>query len=60
MKEKILNLVDDLVADLLYYGREEDVELPLGSIEKAIENGEVTEQEIVTQFHQSFFDGIKN
>jgi len=60
MKEKILNLVDDLVADLLYYGRKEDGELPLGSIEKAIEDGEITEQDIVTQFHQSFSDGIKN
>ncbi|MEE9374509.1 MAG: hypothetical protein V3V00_15750 [Saprospiraceae bacterium] len=50
MKEKILKTVSDLVADFLYYDRKEDEELPKGSIEKAIHDGEITIDEIVERF----------
>jgi len=53
-KELILNTVKDLVADLMYYGRKEDEDLPLGAIEKAIEDGIITEDEIIEQFRKEF------
>ena len=49
-KQRILNLVEDLVGRMYYYDRKEDPELPVGSIQHAIDEGEITEQEIVDQF----------
>lgn len=50
MKDKIINAIDDLVADFLYYDRKEDDDLPNGAIESAIERGEITVDEIVDHF----------
>ena len=50
IKESILLTVDDLVSDFLYYDRKEDEELPRGEIEKAINNGDITIDEIVNYF----------
>jgi len=50
IKESILLKVDDLVSDFLYYDRKEDEELPRGEIEKAINNGDITIDEIVSYF----------
>lgn len=50
MKDLILGHVKDLVADLLWYDRKEDEDLPRGAIEKAIEDGEITAEEIIEQF----------
>ena len=49
-REAIAATVDDLVVELLYYGRKEDKELPLGEIEEAVACGEVTVEEIVDLF----------
>ena len=49
-KELILMTVEDLIGNLLYYGRKEDETLPRGEIEEAIEKGEITIDEIVGQF----------
>lgn len=38
IREKIEGLVSDTVADFLYYDRNEDEDLPRGSIEQAIKN----------------------
>ena len=46
----ILNTIDDLVSDFLYYNRKEDEELPTDSIHDAIENGEISIDEIVRVF----------
>jgi hypothetical protein len=53
---KILAMVDDLVADFLYYDRKEDEEFPRGAIEAAIANGEISIDEIVDQFRKSIED----
>lgn len=46
----ILDTVTDLVSDFMYYGRKDDEELPRGAIEDAIEQGEITIDEIVEAF----------
>lgn len=49
-KDVILGVVGDLVADFMYYDRKEDECLPRGAIEKAIEVGAITEDEIIEKF----------
>ena len=49
-KDVILGVVGDLVADFMYYDRKEDDCLPRGAIEKAIEVGAITEDEIIEKF----------
>ena len=49
-RDKILRVADDLASSFLYYDRKEDEDLPVGSIEEAIHNGEVTVDEIVEAF----------
>ena len=51
-KKKILLTIEDLFVDWLYYDRKEDYELPLGSIKEAIEQGEITKDEIILAFHR--------
>lgn len=49
-KQLILDNVEDLVSDFLYYDRKEDEELPRGSVEEAIKLGEISSQEIIDHF----------
>lgn len=53
MKELILNYVEDLVTSFLYYDRKEDEDLPVGAIERAIENNEITIEEISKKFSEA-------
>lgn len=46
----IVDTVTDLVSDLLYYDRKEDEQLPRGAIEEAIQQDEITVDEIVEVF----------
>lgn len=57
-RERILNEVEYLVSQFLYYGRKEDDDLPVGSIEAAVHNGEISETEIVTRFTDSLRKGL--
>lgn len=50
MKQLVLDSIEDLVSDLLYYYRKEDEELPEGEIESLLENGELTIDEMVNAF----------
>ncbi len=50
IKKLIEDTVDDLVGDFLYYDRQDDEELEQGVIEAAIEDGVITEEEIVEMF----------
>lgn len=45
-----MNTISDLVSSLLYYDRKEDEEMPRGAIEKMIDDGEVTVDEMVAKF----------
>ena len=58
MKKLILDTIDDMIADFLYYDRKEDDQLPQGAIERAIESGEITEQDIVDAFARSLRQGL--
>lgn len=58
-KELIIANVKDLVSSLLYYDRKEDVDLPRGAIQEAIENGEITINEIQAVFQEELEDSLK-
>ena len=49
-RDLILGVADDLMSRFLYYDRKEDDDLPVGAIEKAIVDGEVSVDEIVERF----------
>lgn len=57
-RQAILDTIDDLVSDFLYYDRKEDEDLPRGAIESAIKNGEITSKEIVEHFAAALQNGI--
>lgn len=50
MKEKILDTLEDVVMNFLYYDRKSDEDLPMGVIEETIKNGLITVDEIVAKF----------
>jgi len=52
-RELILAVASDLMAKFLYYDRKEDEELFLGCIEAAIDNEEITVQEILNVFEKN-------
>ena len=49
-REIIEAVASDLMSDFMYYDRKEDEDLPVGAIEKAIEDGEITIEEILDIF----------
>lgn len=57
-RELIMASVSDAVADLIYYNRKEDEELPLGAIEDAIADKEITVDEIVSAFRAALEKGL--
>lgn len=52
MKELILGLIGDLVKDFTYYDRKECETLTEDQLDKAIESGEVTIDEMVAEFRK--------
>ena len=50
MNKIIEATIKDLVSDFLYYDRKEDESLPMGEIEKEIENGNLSVSDIVNVF----------
>ncbi len=57
-RQHIEDNVSDMVVKFLYYDRKEDQDLPRGAIEQAIRNGEISVQDIVTQFAEELQRGI--
>ena len=51
-KQAILDTVDDLVSNFLWYGRKEDEDLPRGEIEKAIKSGVISIKDITDKFEE--------
>lgn len=49
-RQAILDTVADLASSFMYYDRKEDEALPRGAIEEAIQEGEITVDEIVEDF----------
>ncbi len=58
MKDLILNEVEFIVSNFLYYDRKDCENLPVGEIDIAIDNGVVTIDEIVEQFRSSLKAGL--
>lgn len=52
VKARIIGCVEDLVGAFLYYDRKEDEDLPIGAIEKAISDGDISVDEITAQFRK--------
>jgi len=58
-RDLILGEISDRVADLLYYNRKEDEELPVGEIEKAIASGEISVDEMAAKFREVIEESLK-
>jgi hypothetical protein len=58
MDINIENTIKDLVSSFLYYDRKEDEELPVGEIERALDEGEITVDEIIKIFADSLKKGL--
>lgn len=52
MKTKILNTIEDLVSDFVYYGIKDDNELTVKKLNKSVESGEITVDEMVSEFRK--------
>ena len=58
-REIIIDVLDDVVSDFLYYDRKESESLPMGEIEAAIMTGEIHASEIVAHFDICLYNGLK-
>ena len=52
-REHIIDAANDLMSDFLYYDRKEDNDLPTGSIQEALEQQEITTDEILAIFRRT-------
>lgn len=50
VKQTVLDTIDDLCSDFLYYDRKEDEDLTVELLNKAVEDGEITIKEMVDKF----------
>ena len=60
MKQKILNTISDLCSRFLYYDRKEDEELSVKKLNKAVKNGEITIDEMVSEFRRHLENTFNN
>lgn len=58
-KEIALCETDNLVGELLYYGRREDEDLERGEIETMIATGDLTVEEILARFESALREALK-
>ena len=58
-RQIIFDTIDDLVSRFLYYDRKDDEELQIGDIEKVINRGYVSVDEIAERFKNKFIEGIR-
>lgn len=59
VKQHILGVVSDLMADFLYYDRKEDEDLPRGAVQAAIKSGEITIGNILTVVEKELMESLK-
>lgn len=52
-------LIPDLSGELLYYGRKEDDEMPLGEIEALVEAGHLDPEAMVARFRKELFGDLR-
>lgn len=58
-REHIIDRLTDSIADLLYYDRKEDMDLPMGEFEAAVVAGEITVKEIITIWSDELRKGLR-
>ena len=59
MKQTILNTISDLCSDFLYYDRKEDEDLTMEQLNEAVRNGEITIDEMVSEFRKHLENTFK-
>lgn len=59
-RQTILGVIEDLVGKFLYYDRKESESLPLGEIEKAVMEGEITVEEMTEKFAEEINSCFQN
>jgi hypothetical protein len=59
MKQEILNTISDLCSDFLYYDRKEDEDLTMEQLNDAVNNGEITVDEMVAEFRKHLENTFK-
>lgn len=52
--QQLRDTVSDLAADFYYYDRKEDPDLPVGAIEAAVRNGDITVDQLAAIFAEKF------
>lgn len=52
MKKIILNTINSLCSDFLYYDRKEDEDLSMEQLNEAVKSGEITVDEMVAEFRK--------
>jgi len=57
-KQLVLNCVSDLVKKFFYYDRKNDEDLEVGDIEKYIESGIITTDEIIKKFKDEMLNRL--
>lgn len=57
-RQCIENTIKDLVINLLYYDRKEDGDLPVGAIEQAVAENEITRDQMVGIFATELTKGL--
>lgn len=58
MKELILNTIEDLCSDFLYYDRKENEDLSYEQLKGAVLSGEITIDEMVDKFRKHLEDTL--
>jgi len=59
IKENIIATISDLCSDFLYYDRKEDEDLSMKQLNKAVADGEVTVDEMVSEFRKNLENTFK-
>lgn len=49
-KQKIKNVISDIVSKFVYYDRKEDEDLSMNDLDEAVKNGVITVDEMVAEF----------
>jgi hypothetical protein len=60
IREKILNLIEDCVTDLLYYDRKEDECVTLEKMNEAIQTGKISLEDMVCKFRECLEPNFEN
>ena len=58
MKDHILGIITDDIADFLYYDRKEDPRMSPDDIERAFKEGAITVDEAVECFREALIKGL--